>query len=478
MSFSASDFRRFHSEFVTNQAGNGGRMSRRDISPAKHGFFPRVTKRQRDAGDVILRKLFLANVHSGDEAAAGALVYLEAPSRGEDAFLLAKGTMRDVQLDVDGSQPTTTPDWVGVGSLHVALNGGETEVQVAMEQADAEFLNGGLLHLSGKFKVDQTAAAEARPGDSVQYDDVSEQWEVTTRVDEVGHPWGVWLGDGRVLTDDGAPEEWLRLPENLHTAEQLGTGDGAAANPALTALAHAAKGVCGQRGKRPVVTTTCGGATRETLIQRDGSCTGYCAAGQLDMATGQWTTPITWTTAPDAGAAITITYRENCYTYAGNVATVALAEQVAGAYPTATTHVGGVIEGGDIEPVVSNFDASDTVAGVFDEVTHPITLGNLGAVEDDWTIAFTSATAFTLSGAVSGQVGVGSVSEDFAPLNPATQTPFCVIPAAAWSGVWAPGDTVAFTTSPAALPLWFKEIVPAGCAQEPWNLLTWGYWID
>lgn len=82
MSFAASDFQRYHPESVTNMPGNGGRMSRTPVSGAKHGLFPRVTKSQRTAGDVIYRKLFLANTHPDNEVAAGVLAYLEVPSRG------------------------------------------------------------------------------------------------------------------------------------------------------------------------------------------------------------------------------------------------------------------------------------------------------------------------------------------------------------------------------------------------------------
>ncbi|TVM31757.1 hypothetical protein [Oceanidesulfovibrio marinus] len=474
MSFAASDFQRYHPEAVTNLPGNGGRMSRTPVSTAKHGLFPRVTRSQRDAGDVILRKLFLANAHPDNEVAADVLAYLEAPSRGGDHFLLARGTMRNVQADLELSQP----DWLGVGRLNASLSGGELSLDVLMESSDAVFLNGGLVHIASTYKTGQSAAQGVKPGDSVQYDDAADIWNIIPREDDIAFPKGVWLGGGLVLTDDDGGEEWLRLAENLHEGETIGSGDGVENAPPLAALSFAASGVCGQQDKLPVVTAVCGGVERMVTIQPDGSCAGYCAAGSLNMADGSWTEPIAWTTAPDQGLDIRITYREDCFAYAGNVATLTLAEQVAEAHDAASTYCAGVVEGGDLEPSIDSFSDFGTQSGEFDDVAHPIELTALGCEEEDWSLAFTSATAFIVSGARIGAVGVGSVAEDFAPLNPVTASPYFTIRAAAWSGVWASGDTITFTTHPAALPLWFKEVVPPGTEEEPYNLLTWGYWVD
>lgn len=382
--------------------------------------------------------------------------------------------MRDVQADIE----LTQPDWLGVGRLNSSLLGGELQADVLMESSDAIFLNGGLIHISSKYKAGQNAAQTVKPGDSVQYDDIAGIWNAIPREDDVAFPKGVWLGDGIVLTDDDGGEEWLRLADNLHTDEVVGSGDGSSNNPALASLVNTAAGICTQQNKLPVVTATCGGVARTVTIQPDGSCTGHCSAGHLNIADGAWTEHIAWTTPPDAGTDILASYRENCFVYSGNVATVTLAQQVAEAHAADHTYCAGVVEGGDLEPTIGNFDDSDTASGLFDETGHPVELNALGAEEEDWSVNFTSATSYTVSGARIGAVGAGSVGEDFAPLNPAAASPYFTIRAAAWSGVWASGETVAFTTHPAALPLWFKEVVPPNTAEEPYNLLTWGYWVD
>lgn len=470
MAYDITDLAAYKSLAVTNLPGNGGVMSRNAVPSAKHGMFERVTASERSAGVTRFRKVFLTSIHAANEVAAGVQSQIESPSRANDHFLLAKGTQRDIQSAAAGY------DYVGCGQLNTALSGGETQVALLMESADAVFLNGGLVHLSSKYMAGQTAGAGVRPGNSVQ--DTAGTWELISDTEDIAYPKGRWLGDGLVYTDNADSEEWRRLVDNLVEDEAIGTGDGASTSPALSDLASIVNGVCGQAGKLAVVTATCGGVSRSVTIQPDGSCTGYCAAGQLNMADGTWTTPIQWTTAPDNGASITITYRDLCYSYSGSVCTVDLAEQVANAYATAETYGGGVIEGGDLEALVDTFTDADTASGTFDEAGQPISTTALGAEEEDWTLTFSSATAFTVAGARIGSVGVGSVSEDFAPLNPATGAPYFTIPSAAWGGTWANGETVAFTTHPAALPLWFQEVVPAGTAEESYNLLNWGYWVD
>ena len=53
-------------------------------------------------------------------------------------------------------------------------------------------------------------------------------------------------------------------------------------------------------------------------------------------------------------------------------------------------------------------------------------------------------------------------SADYAPLNPATGTPYFTIKAIAWAGTFQMNDTVTFATQPAAIPIWYRRQVPAG----------------
>jgi hypothetical protein len=90
---------------------------------------------------------------------------------------------------------------------------------------------------------------------------------------------------------------------------------------------------------------------------------------------------------------------------------------------------------------------------------------NRGGVQQVWTLSFTSATAYRLDGDTLGaNVANGTTTADFAPANSGLSAPYFAIPASAWGGTWAMGDTVVFTTTPAAAGLWLRRVTPAGAA--------------
>jgi hypothetical protein len=99
-------------------------------------------------------------------------------------------------------------------------------------------------------------------------------------------------------------------------------------------------------------------------------------------------------------------------------------------------------------------------------------------VEDDWTLTFTSSSNFSVSGAYYGSAGTGSVGVNFSPVNPDTGEPYFTISAAGWGGAWNSGDSLTFTTHPAAVPVLLEEEVPAGTAQEPNNLVPIGSYTE
>jgi hypothetical protein len=133
-----------------------------------------------------------------------------------------------------------------------------------------------------------------------------------------------------------------------------------------------------------------------------------------------------------------------------------------------------VLELGDITATVSNLSA--TVAG--DGALGAITRSNRGAIEQIWTLTFTSATDFRLEGDTLGQnIAIGSTVADFAPMNASLSAPYFTLPVAAWSGAFAAGDTITFTTHPAAVGIWIVRVTPAGSAVTPDNgvsLEVWG----
>jgi hypothetical protein len=473
MTIAVSDVDFKKSEVVTDTNSNGGRKGQVSVvSGARHSLFPRVTKAERTAGKTRYRKEFWCNEDADDEVAYGVLICLEFPSNGGDRYAIGEGT----QIDTVGDFTTSEPDWFGVGALNTTLVGAETEVKLDMESSDFVFPNNGKLHLTDKFKIGQTIDSDVSIGDSVEYSGGT--WSKISSTDDIDYPNGLYVGSNVVMTiESGTNEEWIDLKDYEYADEDIGTGDGNDTQPSLTPLLHKVNGICDQSSKLPVVTATCGSVSRTVNVAADGSCSGYCSGGELNMVTGVWTTDITWTTAPDIATDITCTYHENCFLYSGNTVTVYLDDPVANAYSTDDTYGAGCIETDEVTPVSSDWTET-SVAGTYDEATYPIILYNDGTEQDDWTITFISATAFTCAGVKSGSVGSGAITSDFEPTNPDTSQPFFKIDKDGWAGTWASGDTVTFTTSPATVSIWWREIVPAGTAALSNNLSVIGYYTE
>ena len=473
MSVQSSDIKFKKSVIVTDTSANGGRKGQAEvISGARHNLFPRVSKAERTAGITRYRKEFWCNENADDDIAYSLMVFKEFPSNGGDRFAIGEG----IQIDTQGDIASLPPDWLGSGSLETALFGGETQVDLAMEADDFVFPNNGYLHLTNKFDTGQVVDADVDIGDSVTF--AGGTWSKIAVTDDIIYPNGLYVGSSVVMTAHPTTnEEWLQLKNYLYTDEDIGDGDGGDTDPSLTTLGHAVNGICAQKDKLPIVTATCGAVSRTVNVAADGSCSGYCSAGQLNMADGTWTADITWTTAPDAATDVLITYRENCFIYAGNVVTVYLEDQVGNAYTTAKSYGAGCLAVDEVKPALSNW-AEVSVAGTYDESLYPLVMFNDGTERDNWTITFTSATAFTCSGANEGSVGTGSVSVSFSPINPNTGQPYFTVNKDGWGGVWAIGETITFITDPSAFPIWWREVVPPATAQESDNLTVLGFYCE
>jgi len=475
MTITVNDIKFRKSAFITDTGINGGRKSQTlVVSGAKHNLFPRVTKAERDAGTTRYRKEFWCNDNASDEKAYDVLLFLEFPSNGGDRFAIGKGTQIDTQSDFTSAEPS----WLGVGQLHTALLGSETEVVLDMESNDFEFPNGGKFHISDKFKASQTIDSDVNIGDSVEY--AASAWSKIADTDDIIYPKGLYVGNDVVMTiENGVTnEEWLSIKDYEYENEVIGTGNGVDTNPGLATLIHNTNGICTQSDKLPVVTAICGGVTRTVNIAADGSCSGYCDAGELNMTTGVWTTDINWTTIPDSLTDISCTYHENCFSYSGNTVTVYLDEQVANSYTIAIAYGAGCILESEVTPSFTDWAEISAGNGTYDEITYPLTLFNDGTEQDTWILTFTSGSAFICAGINEGSVGSGVITADFSPINPETSQPYFTLDKDGWAGTWQSGDTVTFVTNPSVIPVWWREIVPAATAAETNNLCVIGYYSE
>ena len=104
-------------------------------------------------------------------------------------------------------------------------------------------------------------------------------------------------------------------------------------------------------------------------------------------------------------------------------------------------------------------------AGLFDATgDNAIQWNNQGADEHTLTLTLSSATAFAASSNRFGALAAGSTTADYSPLHPFWSKPLLTIPAAAWGGTFAGGDTVVIPLHACAAYVWEKRIVPQGCA--------------
>lgn len=477
MTIVSTDIKFKKSVVQTDTSANGGRVGSTEItSGTKHAIFPRVTKAQRTAGLSRYRKAFYCNENADDESAYGVLLYFMRPSNADDMFYLAEGTQTDTQVDFDRDTDEYARVWTGCGQLAVALSGGESSVQLAMEDDNFQFPNGGYLYLSNNVSTGQTIDSDVSIGNSVYYS--SGSWSKVAATTNITYPYGWCVATDEVLTlTETTNEEFLLISDNHYSGEVLGTGNGSNASVELATLTNVTNGICRQPSKLPVITTVCGGVARTVNVDNEGACSGYCSAGELNMATGVWTTDITWTTAPDNGVDIVANYRENAYSYSGNTATIALDEQVANAYTTATTFGSGCVYSDEVKTSSASWTETSG-SGTYDETTYPVILYNDGTVEENWTLTFSNGTSFAVTGAYYGSIGIGSVGTDYSPVNPDTGQPYFTISATGWGGTWSAGNTVTFATHPSALPLLINEIVPAGAAATANNLLPIGSYTE
>lgn len=480
MSVAISDMKFRKSVAVSDTGANGGRKGSIEVlTGVRHNLFPRVTKAERTTGITRYRKEFFCNENSADEVAYASLFYLEAPSNAGDRYYLGLGTKDDTQADI----MATPPAWVGAGQVAFSGSltglGDEYEVTVEMEANDYEWINGGILHISNKMSISQAIATDVNIGDSVQWSAGQGKWTKIAHTTNITYPKGLYLGSDRVMTiKDTTEESFLVLADNLTENEVIGTQGGATATVALTALANITNGVCVQSGKLPVVTAIIGGNPETATIQADGTVTGFATAGQLNLITGAWVTDITWNGIPDNGTDITISYRDLCYSYSGNTATVQLNEAVPHAFPEGTTFVAGCVEGGDIYPNLDSVTVTSALGTFNDGGTNPPVLHNLGTIDDTITIQFSSATNFSVSGVNAGNMGTGTITSDYSFTNPATGVQYIQIPSVAWGGTFVTDDTVVLELKAAAVGLWLKEEIPAGTNPESYNLLPLGWYCE
>ncbi len=315
----------------------------------------------------------------------------------------------------DTQADLSTDGWIGCGKLYTNVSAGATQIQVEFEADDYTIPN-----------------------------------------------------DVTLCIKDDTNLAWVKTANNQYTAEGLFIGDGIATS------------FSGSLQHIPIIPTTLvihytiGGTNYTATTDKSGNITGdHISSGSVEAETGNWN--LSFDTPPDDTTNVTADYTERCYTWSGNIATINLYDQVPNNYLADNTYVGVCLELGDLAPAKENVQVTSP-AGIFDG--NYLSVNNVGTVYDTWTITFTSATSFTCSGANEGSQANGSIDNVYGPINPNTGQPYFFIETAAWGGSWAAGDTVVFTTVPAARAIWWKEVIPAGTVREPQNEVVAEWFVE
>ncbi|BCT88986.1 hypothetical protein [Acinetobacter variabilis] len=106
------------------------------------------------------------------------------------------------------------------------------------------------------------------------------------------------------------------------------------------------------------------------------------------------------------------------------------------------------------EPTGSGISAN------YNDSLYPIQTTNKGAIQERWAIVFTGNETFYCVGEYTGRLALtGSISVDYAPLNPVTGVPYFTIKKEGWGAGWANGNVLRFNTVAANFPLWVIRTV-------------------
>lgn len=120
----------------------------------------------------------------------------------------------------------------------------------------------------------------------------------------------------------------------------------------------------------------------------------------------------------------------------------------------------------DMSAWANNWDLDGAPAtGNMNTVDFPIEVRNDTAVNEDWVLIFTSATAFRCVGRRLGQIATGDTINDFAPVNPLTLQPYFIIRAGAFGAGWQQGESIRFMSYAASKPVMLLRTVQSGHSQ-------------
>lgn len=155
--------------------------------------------------------------------------------------------------------------------------------------------------------------------------------------------------------------------------------------------------------------------------------------------------------------------------------TISLVGPIDRSYASAGTFVSSALIFGDMASRVHHLFSQQTWSSAwadtrsgnpttaqYNDVLYPVQINNKNSLKERWALVFTSTTAFSIVGEVSGVIGSGNTSTDTAPLNPVTSEPYFTVLAAGWGLGWSTGNVLRFNTDAANAPIWVARTTISG----------------
>lgn len=103
----------------------------------------------------------------------------------------------------------------------------------------------------------------------------------------------------------------------------------------------------------------------------------------------------------------------------------------------------------------------------YNDTDFPLVVTNRATLQERWAIIFQTSTTFVLVGEHVGQIALGDINSDFAPVNPNNQQPYFRLDKRGWGAGWAAGNVLRFTTQAASYPIWLiRTIMQSVAASE------------
>lgn len=106
-----------------------------------------------------------------------------------------------------------------------------------------------------------------------------------------------------------------------------------------------------------------------------------------------------------------------------------------------------------------DFVDGDQSIAQYNDTDFPLMVTNRATLQERWAIIFQTPTTFVLVGEHVGQIAIGDVNSDFAPVNPNNQQPYFRLDSRGWGSGWVTGNVLRFTTQAASYPIWLIRTI-------------------